>query len=73
MTEDQPRFRFRVYRLDIHAGRSGYVAEEQYHTIAEVLAHAYEPGEEYSILLESPRRWMSKEEFEKWASERQPE
>jgi hypothetical protein len=66
-------YRFSVYRLDIHAGESGYVAEERYRTVAEVLAHPYQPDEEYSVLVHSPRRWMSKEDFEKLAAEQYPE
>jgi hypothetical protein len=73
MTENTPRFRFSVYRSDVRAGGSEYVADERYDPIAEVLAHPYQPGEEYLVLSHHPRCWMSKDEFEKWASEQEPE
>jgi hypothetical protein len=69
MDESKSQFRFSVYRSDIDAGDGVYVAEERYNTIAEVLAHPYEPDGEYFVLFHSPRRWMSKEKFGKWAIE----
>jgi hypothetical protein len=69
MNESKPRFRFSVYRSDVHAGESMYVAEARYHSIADVLAYAYQPEEKYLVLIHKPRRWMSKEEFAAWASE----
>jgi hypothetical protein len=66
-------YQFSVYRRDIHGRESGYVAEERYHTIAEALAHRYQPEKEYLVLVHSPRCWMSREEFEKWAAEQEPE
>jgi hypothetical protein len=66
-------YRFAVFRHDIHAGESGCVAEERYHTVSEVLAHPYQPNEEYFVLVHSPRRWMSRDDFEKWAAAQEPE
>jgi hypothetical protein len=66
-------YRFSVYRHDIHAGESGYVAEERYRTVAEVLAHPYQPDEEYLVLVHSLRRWMSREDFKQLAVEQEPE
>jgi len=68
MGGSNPRFRFSIYRSDIHAGKSGYVAEQRYHTIAEALAHPYHRDEDYLILLHDSRRWMGRDEFEAWAS-----
>ena len=66
-------YRFSVYREDVHAGESGVVAEERYRTRNEVLAHPYQTDETYLVLIHSPRRWMSREEFERWARDQEPE
>jgi len=73
MIEKPPAFRFSVYRSDVHAGEGGYIAEERYHTIAEVLLHPYRPDEQYLIRLHSIRRWLSKEEFAVLASQQETE
>jgi hypothetical protein len=73
MSEKAPAFEFSVYRSDVHAGEGGYVAEERYRTIAEVLSHPCHPDEEYQILVHAGRRWMSKAEFEAWASRQETE
>jgi hypothetical protein len=69
MGEGRQPSRFSVYRWDIHAGESGYVAEERYHTIDEVLAHPYQPNENYCVRLHGSSGWMRKDEFERWALE----
>ena len=69
MSEGRPPYQFSVYRSEINAGDGGYVAEERYCTIAEVLAHPYESDQEYWIHLHGFRRWLPREKFEAWASQ----
>ncbi len=73
MSEKPFAFRFGVYRLDVNTRESMVVAEERYNTIAEILSLPYQPDEEYLILLHGlrRRRWLSREEFQVWASQQE--
>jgi hypothetical protein len=68
MAETNRSYAFSIYRHDVHAGDGGSIAQARYRTIAEVLAHPFQDGEEYWIHVRRLSRYLPREEFEDWAA-----